>query len=425
MAQTAAVADYLKKLAQLPWQQQLQHAITTPGQLDQYVHLTPQERETIGRAADRFPMSITPYYASLMDPTDRCCPIRMQAVPAMQELSVANVDLDDPLAEERDAPVANLTHRYPDRVLLLVSNVCAMFCRHCTRKRRVGDEDHPITRSSIRRAIAYIAKTPEIRDVLISGGDPLLLSDDRLRWILQQVRAIDHVEVVRIGTRTPAVLPQRITPELVEMLREFHPLWINVHFNHPKELTPEAEAALARLADAGIPLGNQSVLLRDVNDCPLVMRDLVHGLVRNRVRPYYIYQCDLSRGIEHFRTPVSKGIEIIEMLRGHTSGFAVPTFVVDAPGGGGKIPVSPNYVLTTGPRRVVLRNYEGRITVYNEPRHRETNCPPTCNLCDDNLGKGERWAPEVGLGKLLSYTNDTIALVPAETDSRAEDELGD
>jgi lysine 2,3-aminomutase len=336
----------------------------------------------------------------------------MQAVPARQELSVAGADLADPLHEDADSPVECLTHRYPDRVLLLVSNRCAMFCRHCTRKRRVGDAQTAVSKDVLERAFAYIRATPEVRDVLISGGDPFMLSDERLDWILGNLRRIEHVEVVRIGTRTPVVLPGRITDDLVRMLRQHQPLWINTHFNHPKELTDQAREALARLADAGLPLGNQSVLLRDVNDCPLVMRELVHLLVRNRVRPYYVYQCDLSRGIEHFRTPVAKGIEIIEMLRGHTSGFAVPTYVVDAPGGGGKIPVAPNYILSQGPRRTVLRNYEGVITVYKEPLNRETTCPPTCNFCDENQAKGERWAPEVGVGKLFNPACEVVSLVP-------------
>jgi lysine 2,3-aminomutase len=378
----------------------------------------------IRQAAELFPMAITPYYASLMDRDNPRCPIRMQAVPTRFELSVAGADLADPLAEDTDSPVECVTHRYPDRVLLLVTSSCAMFCRHCTRKRMVGDRQAAVTRAKLERAFAYIRATPAVRDVLISGGDPLLLPDERLDWILAELRRIDHVEVVRIGTRTPVVLPQRITTDLVEMLRRHHPLWINTHFNHPREFTEQSRAALARLADAGIPLGNQSVLLRDVNDCPLIMRELVHLLVRNRVRPYYVYQCDLSRGIEHFRTPVAKGIEIMEMLRGHTSGFAVPTFVVDAPGGGGKIPVMPNYLLLMGPRRVVLRNYEGMITVYNEPLDRETTCPPTCHYCDENLSKGQRWAPDVGIGKLLNHTNDVVSLVPAglEREGRREAE---
>jgi lysine 2,3-aminomutase len=403
-------------LAALPWREQMKHLITTTDELRRYLPLSREEVIHIRQAAAIFPMAITPYYASLMDPGNPRCPIRMQAVPTRYELNIGKSDLNDPLAEDRDSPVPCLTHRYPDRVLLLVSNACAMFCRHCTRKRRVGDETELINKQTLAQAFSYIENHREVRDVLVSGGDPLLLPDDRLDWILGRLRSIEHVEVVRIGTRTPVVLPQRITPELVAMLRRHHPLWLNTHFNHPKEFTSASRHALTLLADAGIPLGNQSVLLRDVNDCPLIMRELVHRLTRNRVRPYYIYQCDLARGIEHFRTPVAKGIEIMEMLRGHTSGFAVPTFVVDAPGGGGKIPVMPNYIISQGTRRVVLRNYEGVITIYNEPEHRETTCPPTCRYCDENLSKGQRWAPDVGIGKLFNHTNKVVSLVPAGTE---------
>ncbi|MBI4700180.1 MAG: lysine 2,3-aminomutase [Deltaproteobacteria bacterium] len=404
----------LLELAELPWRAQLRHIITEPEQLAQYVPLSDREMAAIRQAAALFPMAITPYYASLMDPDDPRCPIRKQAVPSRHELVVERSDLADPLAEEADSPVEGLTHRYPDRVLLLASNHCAVFCRHCTRKRRVGDPNRAITRRMLERAFDYIARTPAIRDVLVSGGDPLMLPDERLDWILGRIRAIRHVEVVRLGTRVPVVLPQRITPELVAMLRRHQPLWLNTHFNHPRELTSESTQALEMLADGGIPLGNQSVLLRDVNDCPLVMRDLVQGLVRRRVRPYYLYQCDLSRGIEHFRTPVSKGIEIMEMLRGHTSGFAVPTYVVDAPGGGGKIPVMPNYLISMAPRRVVLRNFEGVFTVYHEPAHHETSCPPSCDHCDQSRPRGERWCPEVGVGKLFNESSSTISLVPTD-----------
>lgn len=400
----------------MSWKEQLKHLITSPEQLSRRLHLTPAEIVSMRAAAELFPMAITPYYASLMDPDNPRCPIRMQAVPSGHELKVSGSDLADPLAEEHDSPVKCLVHRYPDRVLLLVTARCAMFCRHCTRKRMVGDTQASFGRAELARAFAYIRATPAIRDVLISGGDPLLLSDGRLDWILGELQQIKHVEVIRIGTRVPVVLPQRITPELIAVLRGHHPLWINTQFNHPKELTEESRAALDRLAGAGIPLGNQSVLLRDINDCPLIMRELVHQLVRSRVRPYYIYQCDLSRGIEHFRTPVAKGMEIMEMLRGHTSGFAVPTFVVDSPGGGGKIPVAPNYLVSMGPRRMVLRNYEGVIVVYNEPASRETSCPPSCTYCDENLARGQRWAPEVGIGKLFNHTNNVVSLVPADNE---------
>ncbi|HQN09452.1 MAG TPA: KamA family radical SAM protein, partial [Thermoanaerobaculia bacterium] len=268
-------------------------------------------------------------------------------------------------------------------VLLLVTNICSMNCRHCTRRRLVGDTDVDMPEDNVSAAIEYIRNTPTVRDVLLSGGDPFVLPDERLRSILTRLRAIPHVEIIRIGTRTPVVLPQRITDDLVGMLKEFHPLWVNVHFNHPKEITAEAKAACERLANAGIPLGNQSVLLRGVNDDPIVMKKLVHKLMTVRVRPYYIYQCDLSLGISHFRTSVAKGIEIIESLRGHTTGLAVPTFVVDAPGGGGKIPVMPNYLISMAEGKAILRNYEGVITSYSWPRGRGPANPATKDPGDD------------------------------------------
>ena len=286
----------------------------------------------------------------------------------------------DPLHEDEDSPAPGLTHRYPDRVLFLITDQCSMYCRHCTRRRMAGETDGARSMEDIDKCIEYIRKTPVVRDVLLSGGDALCVEDDVLEYIFKKLREIPHVEIVRIGSRTPVVMPQRITDDLVNMLKKYHPVWLNTHFNHKKELTAEAKEACRKLADAGIPLGNQSVLLRGVNDCPHIMRELVHELVKNRVRPYYIYQCDLSLGIEHFRTPVSKGIEIIEGLRGHTSGYAVPTFVVDAPGGGGKTPVMPQYVISQAPGKVILRNYEGVITTYTEP----TDLPKmecTCDVC--------------------------------------------
>ncbi len=273
----------------------------------------------------------------------------------------------DSLNEDGHSPVPGLVHRYPDRVLMLVTTQCASYCRYCTRSRIVGDPSAQFSRSDYDAQIDYIARTPQVRDVLLSGGDPLILPPRILEDILRRLRAIEHVEIIRIGSRVPVFLPQRITPELVAMLRQFHPLWMNIHFNHAKELTPEVAEALARLADAGIPLGAQTVLLAGVNDSPEVMKELVHKLVRNRVRPYYLYQCDLVEGAGHFRTTVSKGIEIIEGLRGHTSGYAIPTYVVDAPGGGGKIPVMPQYLISQAPGKVVLRNFEGFITTYDEP----------------------------------------------------------
>ncbi len=362
------------------WHWQVKNRIDNVEDLKKVVNLTREEEEGIQKSLEILRMGITPYYASLMDPNDPECPVRKQAVPTLYETYKSDADMDDPLHEDEDSPVPGLTHRYPDRVLLLITDMCSMYCRHCTRRRFAGQKDDdmlPIER--IDAAIEYIRKTPVVRDVLLSGGDCLLVSDERLEYIIKKLREIPHVEIVRLGSRTPVVLPQRITPELVNMMKKYHPIWLNTHFNHSKEMTPEAEKALTLLADAGIPLGNQSVLLRGINDCVHIMRELMHKLVRNRVRPYYIYQCDLSVGIEHFRTPVSKGIEIIEGLRGHTSGYAVPTFVVDAPGGGGKTPVMPQYVISQSPGKVVLRNFEGVITTYTEPRVYEEEC--ICPVC--------------------------------------------
>jgi lysine 2,3-aminomutase len=349
------------------WRWQLKNGISTLEHLEKVVDLTADERENLKKALGKFTMAITPYYASLMDPRNPDDPVRMQSVPRIAELHDDPSDLSDPLHEDVDSPVPGLTHRYPDRVLLLITNICSMNCRHCTRRRLVGFEDVHMSEENIAASIEYIRAHKEVRDVLISGGDPLVLPDDRLESVISRLRAIDHVEIIRIGTRTPVVMPMRITESLVAMLRKYHPIYINTHFNHPKEITQEAKRALARLADAGIPVGNQSVLLRGINDSPEIMKELVHKLLTVRVRPYYIYQCDLSMGISHFRTTVAKGIEIIESLRGHTTGLAVPTYVVDAPGGGGKIPVMPNYVIAMGENRVILRNYEGVITTYTEP----------------------------------------------------------
>lgn len=351
------------------WQWQVQNRIQDIETLEQIIDLTEKEKEEISSVLAKFRMGITPYYASLMDPNDPKDPVRMQAIPTGMETHVAASDLEDPLHEDEDSPVPGLTHRYPDRVLLLITDMCSMYCRHCTRRRFAGSKDSGVSKDRIDACIDYIRRTPEVRDVLLSGGDALLVSDERLEYIISELRKIDHVEIVRIGSRTPVVCPQRITDDLVNMLKKYHPIWLNTHFNHPNEVTPEAVEACRKLADAGIPLGNQSVLLRGVNDSVRTMRTLVHELVKMRVRPYYIYQCDLSLGIEHFRTKVSKGIEIIEGLRGHTSGYCVPTFVVDAPGGGGKTPVMPQYVISQSPNKIVLRNYEGVITTYTEPNY--------------------------------------------------------
>jgi lysine 2,3-aminomutase len=377
------------------WRWQLRNGIRDVETLEQVIELTDVERENLPKTLQKFRMAITPYYAALMDRSDPRCPVRLQAVPRIEELHVSECDLADPLHEDVDSPTPGLTHRYPDRVLLLVSNECSMYCRHCTRRRLVGDRDVKFSQENVDAGIAYVRENRNVRDVLLSGGDPLVLGEKRLEYVLKELRAIDHVEILRIGTRTPVVMPQRITDELVEMLRKYHPLYINTHFNTPKEVTWEAKAALDKLADAGIPLGNQSVLLRGVNDCPGIMKKLVHELLMVRVRPYYIYQCDLSMGISHFRTSVAKGIEIIENLRGHTSGLAVPTFVIDAPGGGGKIPIGPTYLLAQSDRKVILRNYEGVITTYTQPEDTSSDCGP-CTICQD-----PRFKPLDGVAKLL------------------------
>ncbi len=351
------------------WHWQVRNRIQTVDGLAQHIPLTRQEEEEIAKVLTVFRMGITPYYASLMDPDDPNCPIRRQAIPTIAETYFGTADMHDPLSEEKDSPVPGLTHRYPDRVLFLITDQCSMYCRHCTRRRFAGQRDGGVDWKYIELGVEYIRNTPAVRDVLLSGGDALLMADSRLETIIQMLREIPHVEVIRIGTRTPVVMPQRITDDLVNMLKKYHPIWLNTHFNHAKEITPEAAAACEKLVDAGIPVGNQSVLLRGVNDNPETMKELVLKLVKIRVRPYYIYQCDLSAGIEHFRTKVSKGIEIMEALRGHISGYAVPTYVIDVPGGGGKTPVMPQYLLSMSPTKVVLRNYEGVIATYAEPQY--------------------------------------------------------
>lgn len=349
------------------WTWQVRNRVETLDQLKALMTLTPEEEEGVKTSLATLRMAITPYYMTLIDPNDKNCPVRKQAIPTGAEVHQAAADLLDPLHEDEDSPTPGLTHRYPDRVLFLITDMCSMYCRHCTRRRFAGQKDAETPSDRIQKAIDYIAATPQVRDVVLSGGDALMISDKMLESIISRLRDIPHVEIIRIGSRTPVVCPQRITEGLVNMLKKYHPIWLNTHFNHPNEITPEASEACAKLANVGIPLGNQSVLLRGINDSTSIMKTLMHGLVKMRVRPYYIYQCDLSMGLEHFRTPVSKGIEIIENLRGHTSGYAVPTFVVDAPGGGGKIPVMPNYVISQAPGRVVLRNFEGVITTYTEP----------------------------------------------------------
>lgn len=390
------------------------------------INYTENERIELEKTLDKFPLSITPYYLSLIDSDDYSNdPIYLQSVPLPSELILSDVDMNDPLSEDMDSPVPAITHRYPDRVLFQISNVCSMYCRHCTRKRKVGDSDYIPNKGILKDEINYIRNTPKVRDVLLSGGDPFMLSTDYLDWLLTELKSIPHVEVIRIGTRMPVVLPYRITDNLVNMLKKHNPLWINVHFNHPKEITESSKEAIRKLADAGFPLGNQSVLLSGINDCPRIMKSLVHKLVANRVRPYYLYQCDLSEGLSHFRTPVGKGIEIIESLIGHTSGFAVPRYVIDAPGGGGKIPVMPNYLISWSTNKVILRNYEGVITTYKEPDSYEpVFCDRNCEKCDLQLSlDGADETKATGIAELLANDDDIFALVPEGTDrlDRRED----
>lgn len=348
------------------WRWQLAHRLNSVDELAQIVNLTTEEID--GLTADNlFRVDITPYFASLIDPDDPRCPIRRQVIPLGRERQYFDGMMVDSLAEDMHSPVPGLVHRYPDRVLMLLTTQCASYCRYCTRSRIVGNPHVNFSKANFDRQIAYLHETPQVRDVLLSGGDPLTIAPRMLEYVLSSLRSIEHIEIIRIGSRVPVFLPQRITDEFCAMIKQYHPLWMNIHTNHPKEITPEVSRALEKLTYAGVPLGNQSVLLAGINDSVNIQRELVHKLVRNRVRPYYLYQCDLVEGAGHFRTTVSRGIEIIEGLRGHTSGYAVPTYVVDAPGGGGKVPVMPQYVISQAPGKVVLRNYEGYISTYNEP----------------------------------------------------------
>jgi len=350
------------------WRWQLRSRIRDLDGLARIVSLTREEEDAVRRLGGHLPVGITPYYAALMDPKDRHDPIRRTMVPTTTEFLVTPGEADDPLHEDGHMPVPGLVHRYPDRVLFLVTNFCATYCRYCTRARMVGQTgEYHFNAAQYQRGLDYVAAHPEIRDVLLSGGDPLTMADERLEWLLARLRSIRHVEFLRIGTKIPAVLPQRITPALCRMLRRFHPLWMSVHFMHPVELTPEVAQACGRLADVGIPLGSQTVLTRGVNDDVETMNRLVHGLLRIRVRPYYLYQCDPITGSSHFRTSVEKGLEIVAGLRGHTTGYGCPTFVIDAPGGGGKIALWPDSVAGRDGDDVLLRNWEGRIYRYPDP----------------------------------------------------------
>jgi lysine 2,3-aminomutase len=349
------------------WRWQLQHRLKNADQLQQLLPtLTPEEYAGAILANSKLAVGITPYFFNLIDPADEFCPIRRQVIPRLEETTTAPWELKDPCGEDSHSPVPGIVHRYPDRVLFLVTDRCAAYCRYCTRSRLVsnaaGYDFHP----HFAEQIDYVRRTPAVRDVLLSGGDPLLLSDEKLAHLLKELRSIPHVEFLRIGTRIPVFLPQRLTPELCAMLRKYHPLFVSIHCNHPRELTTEVRDALGRLADAGIPLGNQSVLLKYVNDDVIVMKALVHKLLLCRVKPYYLYQCDLIAGSAHLRTSVRRGLEIMQALRGHTTGYAIPQYVIDAPGGGGKVPINPDYTVQRTGERVLIRNYEGKIFEYPE-----------------------------------------------------------
>jgi lysine 2,3-aminomutase len=349
------------------WKWQLKNRVTTLARLEELLDLTPNERAGVQVAGSKLALAVTPHFFNLIEPGNPACPIRRQVIPRLEESYTSPFEMADPCGEDSHMPVPGLVHRYPDRVLFLVTDRCASYCRYCTRSRVVSGAGEQELHTNFDAAIHYIATHPEVRDVLLSGGDPLLFSDDKLEMLLSRLRAIEHVEFVRIGSRVPIFLPQRITPELCAMLQKYHPLWLSVHVNHPRELTLEVKAGLERLANAGIPLGNQSVLLDGVNDNVDVMRMLVQKLLRCRVRPYYLYQLDLIQGSSHLQVPVSKGLEIMEGLRGHTTGYAIPQYVIDAPGGGGKVPINPNYVLYHDTEKVIIRNYEGKVFEYPEP----------------------------------------------------------
>lgn len=355
----------ISRIEWFDWRWQLQNAIRDVKTLDAIIRLSDNERQAMMQPSGGLPVAITPYYASLLDPADPAAPLRRSVVPVVDECLHTKGEEEDPLCEDADSPFPGIVHRYPDRVLFLVTDICSTYCRYCTRSRIFGRR-HPsyVDLDMWERALAYIESNANIRDVLLSGGDPLTLSDERIEWLLSRLKDIPHVEIIRIGTKVPVVMPQRITPALVSMLKKYHPLWMSIHVTHPDELTPEMSAACIRLADVGIPLGSQTVLLSGMNDSVSTMTRLVHGLLQIRVRPYYLYQCDPIPGSSHFRTPISKGLEMIQGLRGHTSGYAVPTYVVDAPGGGGKIPLLPEYAVGWDKGALLIRNYEGNLFRY-------------------------------------------------------------
>jgi lysine 2,3-aminomutase len=389
------------------WRWQLSNRLNSVEDIEKVLTITQSERTAL-QTQGLFRVDVTPYFISLIDPEDPNDPIRLQIIPRAEEMQAFTAMMEDSLAEDRHSPVPGLVHRYPDRVLMLVTTQCASYCRYCTRSRIVGDPGQTFKREEFEMQIDYLKRTPQVRDVLLSGGDPLVLAPKILEELLSRLREIPHIEIIRIGSRVPVFMPMRITQELCDMLEKYHPLWMNIHVNHPNEISAELAAATDRLTRAGIQLGNQSVLLAGVNDNLHIQRDLVHKLVRIRVRPYYLYQCDLVEGAGHFRTPVAKGIEIMEGLRGHTSGYAVPQYIVDAPGGGGKIPLMPNYLLSMSDHKVILRNFEGFVTTYEEP----TDYTPAMSAKYKGLKRPE--PGQSGLTGLLE--GDNLFIKPADFD---------
>lgn len=384
------------------WRWQLANRLNTSDDFQKVFDLTESERRALNTDG-LFRVDVTPYFVSLIDPSDAQDPIRLQVLPLADEITPFTGMMQDSLAEDRHSPVPGLVHRYPDRVLMLVTTQCASYCRYCTRSRIVGDPAATFSRAEFELQLDYLKHTPQVRDVLLSGGDPLTLAPKILEELIRRLREIEHIEIIRIGSRVPVFMPMRVTAELCDMLQKYHPLWMNIHVNHPNEITAELYEACDKLSRAGIPLGNQSVLLAGVNDCVNIQRKLSQDLVRMRVRPYYLYQCDLVEGSGHFRTPIAKGIEIIEGLRGHTSGYAVPTYVIDAPGGGGKIPVAPNYQISASDHKVILRNYEGFITTYEEPTHYQSHDPAACSYCQSKrIESGQTgYSGQAGVSGLL------------------------
>jgi len=374
------------------WKWQLQHTVSSVEALSEVLPMKKEELDRIQSTFAKYKFAVAPYYLSLMDPNNTRCPFRLQAIPSEQELQVSEDEMKDPLNEDGDMAVPNVVHRYPDRVLVTINSACSMYCRFCTRRRFVLDKEGHKSRNEIDTIVDYIGSHREIRDVIISGGDSLMMGEKMLFEIFGRIRALPHVEIMRIASKIPCVLPMRITPELVDGLRVFKPLYFMTHFNHPYEITPEAKTACDRIVEGGIPIMNQTVLLRGINSDVRIMKRLMQELLTIRVKPYYIYQCDLSEGIAHFRTPVEKGIEIIESLRGHTSGLAVPEFVIDAPGGGGKVPIGPQYLISQSDKKVVVRNYQGYICTYPQPSETDCSCS-TAKAVEEAQGFGSEEGP--------------------------------